>query len=143
MNYNWQTKTIRVATLNINGMTTPTRITMLEEFLQTWKINILLIQEVTQQVFHDLEGYNTQYIIRTTRRRTAMIARNGITMTNKKRLPSGRAIAARFRDLGLLNEYAPSGTARRQERETFYTSELPYTGVPGGMCQTSGGCSLC
>jgi exonuclease III len=110
---------VGVATLNINGMATPTRIKRLEDFLRSWEIDILFLQEVTQQVFHDFKGYNTQYNMGTTRRGAAIIARNGINSTNINRLPSGRAIAARFRELWTLNICAPSGTARRQERETF------------------------
>jgi exonuclease III len=117
--------TIRIPTLNINRMASVTRITMLAEFLRTWEIDILLAQEVTQPVLHKITGYITQYNIGTSRRGMAIVARDGINLANVIRLPSGRAIAARFRDLWLINIYAPTGTAWRQERETFYASELP------------------
>jgi exonuclease III len=38
---------MKLATLNINGMTDPTRIEMLESFLRHHEIDILLVQEVT------------------------------------------------------------------------------------------------
>ena len=117
---------IRIATLNINGMAALTRITMLAEFLRTWEIDILLVQEVTQPVLHGIAGYTTQYNIGTSRRGTAIVARDGITLTNVTRLPSGMAITVRFQDLWIINVYAPSGTARRQESEIFYASELPF-----------------
>jgi exonuclease III len=116
---------IRIATLNINGVASLARITMLAEFLRTWEIDILLAQEVTQAVLHETTGYTTQYNTETSRRGTAIVVRDGINLANVIRLPSGRAIAARFRDLWLISVCAPSGTARRQERETFYASELP------------------
>jgi hypothetical protein len=34
---------------------------MLGEFLRTWEIDILLVQEVRHHVLHDLKGYTTQY----------------------------------------------------------------------------------
>jgi len=55
-----------------------------------------------------------------------MVTRNEITITNIKRLPSGRGIAAEYRGIWLVNVYAPSVTAKRQERERFHNSELPY-----------------
>ena len=47
--------------------------------------------------------------------------------------PSGRAMAAKFREVCTINVYAPSGTAMKQERERFFNSELPYllTGETG------------
>ena len=78
---------IRIATLNINGMASLTRITMLAEFVRTWEIDILLAQEVTQPVLHEIIGYTTQYNIGTSRIGTAIVARDGINLTNVTRLP--------------------------------------------------------
>jgi exonuclease III len=59
-------------------------------------------------------------------RGTAILAKDGITLTNVTKLPSGRAIAAEYRGTLLINIYAPSGTAKRHEREYFFNNELPY-----------------
>jgi hypothetical protein len=40
-------------------------------------------------------------------------------------MPSGRAIAADVGPMRIVNIYAPSGTAKRTEREQFYNNELP------------------
>jgi exonuclease III len=42
-------------------------------------------------------------------------------------------MAAKFREVWIINVYAPSGTAMKQERESFFISELPYllTGETG------------
>jgi hypothetical protein len=77
-------------------------------------------------VLQDLRGYSTLYNIGTNSRGTAIIAREGITLVNLTRLPSGHAIAAKLKDCSIINVYAPSGTARRQDRETFYSCELPH-----------------
>lgn len=99
--------TIRIATLNINGVAALTRITMLADFIRTWEIAILIPQEVTQPVLHDFGGYTTHYNIGTSRRGTAIVAREGITLMNVTRLPSRRAISASFQDLWIINVYAP------------------------------------
>jgi exonuclease III len=57
---------------------------------------------------------------------TAIIMRNMIHLINIATLPSGRAIAADWTGLGLINIYGPSGTAARTEREQCYNTELPY-----------------
>jgi exonuclease III len=98
---------------------------MLENFLRAWEIDILLVQEVTKHVLHDLRGYSTMYNIGAYGRGTAIIAREGITQENLTRLPSGSAIEEKFKECWLINVYAPSGTTRRHERETFYSSDLP------------------
>ena len=54
------------------------------------------------------------------------MAKEGITLTNVTKLPSGRAIAAEYRGTLLINTYAPSGTAKRHEREYIFNIELPY-----------------
>jgi exonuclease III len=54
------------------------------------------------------------------------MTREGISLENVAMIPSCCAIAAKFREVWILNVYAPSGTARKQERERFFTSELPY-----------------
>jgi exonuclease III len=61
-----------------------------------------------------------------TGRGNALITRNEFTITNVKQLRSSRSIAAENKDIRMINIYAPSGTAKRQEIEHFYTSQLTY-----------------
>ena len=41
-----------------------------------------------------------------------------------RRLPSGRGIMAYYGHIGLLNIYAPSGSANRKEREDFFNTGI-------------------
>jgi exonuclease III len=127
--------TIKIATLNINGMTSPTRIAMLGVLLRRQEIDILLVQEVKYDVLNDFQGYTTQYNIGANRRSTAIVERDGINLENIIMSPSGRARAAKFREIWIINVHTPSGTAMKQERERFFNSELPYllTGETGHM----------
>jgi exonuclease III len=110
---------LKIATLNINGLTSPTRTAMLEAFLMRQDIDILLIQEDTQPVLNNLSGFRTHYNIGTCRRGTAIVVRDGILLENVTMLPSGRAIAVTVHNMCIINIYAPSGTAKKQERERF------------------------
>ena len=58
-------------------------------------------------------------------RGTAILPRHDFSLTNVTCLPTGRAIAADYNDLRLVNVYATAGTARRTDRERFFNSELP------------------
>ena len=109
-------------TLNMNGLASQTRLEMLEEFLRK--------QEKTLHSYRKLPNLNTlnryaAYINEGTERRgSTILAREGTTLTN--RLPSGRGIAAMYHGIWLVNIYAPSGAAGRNERQTFYNSDLTY-----------------
>ena len=58
-------------------------------------------------------------------RGTAILARHDLPLTKVTSLPTGRAIAADYNGIRLVNVYAPAGTAKRTDRERFFNSELP------------------
>jgi exonuclease III len=68
-------KQLRLATLNINGVTAPTRIGMLAEFVRKQDIDIMFVQEVIDLVLDNMWGYKAYTNLGTTRRGTAFIAR--------------------------------------------------------------------
>jgi len=107
---------IKIATLSIrvNGVASPTRISTLEALLRRQEIDILLLQEVTCHVLNDFQGYTIQYAIVANRRGTAILARDGINVENIFMSPSGRAVAAKLREIWIINVYAPSGFAMKQ-----------------------------
>jgi len=47
---------IKIATLNINGVTSPKRVAMLEAFLRLLERDIMLLKKVTQHALHDLRS---------------------------------------------------------------------------------------
>ena len=116
----------KIATLNINGMTTPPRITMLEDFLQKQEIDIIFLQEVTQPIFDDIRGFTAYTNIGTTGRGTAILTRDRIQLTNIVCRPTGRGRTVQFQNITIVNIYPPSGAERRRGREIFFSNELPY-----------------
>jgi exonuclease III len=68
-------ETYKIATLNVNGMSSGMRIKMLEDFLHKQEIDILLLQLVTQHDFDVNRGYNAYIKVGTQRRGTAMLTR--------------------------------------------------------------------
>jgi hypothetical protein len=111
---------------------------MLVEFIKVHEIDILLVQEVTKMI-QDIFGYEIHCTIGTTKSCVAIVAREGIRLENIIRLQSGRAIGAIFRDTWIINIYAPSGPAKRHEREHFYSTELAYLLTTEPQCTVMGG----
>ena len=59
-------------------------------------------------------------------RGTAILAKDGLALTNIQRLPSERGMYASFRGILLVNIYAPSGAEKRREREAFCNTEVVH-----------------
>ena len=83
------------------------------------------MQTVTYHVLSDFQGYTTQYNIGANRRGTAIVARDGINPENIILIPSGRAMAAKFREIWVINLYAPcilyiGQTCRSSTEYAFY-----------------------
>jgi exonuclease III len=99
---------------------------MPHDFLRNHDIEILFLQEVTHPYLSDLPEYVTHTNVRTSMRGTAFVTRIDLQVTNITKLPSGRRIAADCVGITLINIHATSGTAKRMERETFFTADLAY-----------------
>jgi hypothetical protein len=103
---------------------------MLQDFLWTQEIDIALLQAVTCSQLDSVRRYTQHINVGTEKRGTAILAKDGIMLTDIRCLPSGRGITARYNGISLINIYAPSGFERKQERESFYNTDLSYL-LPG------------
>ena len=116
--------TYRIITLNTNGIENQTRLHMLDEFIKWHDIDIALLQEVTDKEKLTCRGYHVTANVGTTGRGTAIIHKLHIQFQRIERIPSGRGIAAYLDDACIINIYAPSGTAKRTEREEFFNTDI-------------------
>jgi len=116
--------TIKIATLNINGIIARTRVGMLADFIPH-DLDINFAQEVTSTEVLNVHGYNTHLKLGASICGRAILERSTLHLT-KITLPSGRTKAADYKGIRLINVYATSGTARRADREQFHTTKLPY-----------------
>jgi len=96
---------------------------MLEEFLRKHDVDFALLQEVTSLNAISFKGYQTIDNIGTSGRGTAITAQEDLQMHRIMPLPSGRGLVPYY-NMCLLNIYAPSGSAYRAERKTFYNSAV-------------------
>jgi exonuclease III len=110
---------IKITSININGIRSPTRVGMLVDFLLKHDIDIALIQEIVDPESVCINGSLAHTNIGPDMRGTAIIARKDLHITQIDR------IAAEFHETRLINVYAPSGTSKRTKRECFFLTELP------------------
>ena len=82
------TRVYRVATLDINGITSATQLRMLEEFIHKYDIDISLLQEITHPDLSTLRNYNAHINQGKEGRGTTILTKAELTVTNTKRLPS-------------------------------------------------------
>jgi len=118
--------THKIATLNINGISSPLKMQMLNNFLLRHDIDIALLQEVTNNDFPPICGYAAFVNEGSDKRGTAILLKEGSSLSNVKRLPSGRGTARLFKDTWIMNIYAASGAEKRQERDAFFTHDLAH-----------------
>jgi exonuclease III len=109
----------RIATLNVNGITSRVKLAMLADVVTRQDMDILLLQEVATPNFIMPMGYSVYHNLGSTGSGTAIIIRSQLELRKMLRLPSGRGFAAELQGLWIVNIYAPSGAERRREREDF------------------------
>lgn len=118
------TYTYRIATLNINGLGSVNRGKMLDEFIRRHDIDIVMLQEVTNIESITIPGYQTIENIGTLGRGTAILHKENLQMHTIQKIPSGRGLAAYYKNICFINVYAPSGTSKRTEREEFFNIDI-------------------
>ena len=88
--------TIKIATLNIKGITARTRVGMLADFIRQHDFDIFFTQEVTSTEVLNVRGYNVHLNIGASIRGTAILAKSTLHLTNITTLPSGTSDSARL-----------------------------------------------
>ena len=85
-----------------------------------------MAQEVTKDGIQKIRGYTSYLNIGTTNRGTAFIVKEPLTLYDISQLPSGRGIIAKCQGVWFVNIYAPSGSARKKEREDFFNKDVAF-----------------
>ena len=112
---------------------------MLTAFIRAQDLDVILLQEVVTPDSIDVPGYSVYSNVGTNLRGTAIMARRNTHITHIEKLPSGRAMAVTCHGFRIINIYAPSGTAKKTERELFYNVELPVLLAPQRLPLLVGG----
>jgi hypothetical protein len=76
---------------------------MLQDFCKRNDLDIVLLEEVTRTDITCMTGRSVYIIVGTDRRGTAIMTKDGISLTGVERLPSGRGIAGWFQIIIIVN----------------------------------------
>ena len=117
---------IKIATLNIAGISDPTKRSALKLFLTDAKIDVACLQEVSFNSCPLLE--NDFKLIANTgpkKRGTAVLLRKDFHVHNVYFEPEGRLTSVDIGHVTFISIYAPSGIQSRQEREDFFKETIP------------------
>jgi exonuclease III len=116
--------TYKIATLNINGIATKTKMSMLANFLTKQDIDVALLQEVTHNDFTTTYGYTAMVNEGTEKRGTVILVKTGLQLQNIQRIPSGREIAANFKGIRITNIMHHQEQRGEQKESNFSTRTL-------------------
>jgi exonuclease III len=83
----------RIATLNINGIQSQTKMAMLADFVRKQDIDVILLQEMSTIIPVQFGGYVIHHNIGTSGRGTSILTRTQLELRGILRLPSGRGMA--------------------------------------------------
>jgi len=72
-------------------------------------------------------------------RGTAILAKEGQTLYNIKRIPSGSRISTMFKGLWIMNISAPSGAEKMKEREELFNIDVTHLIEPNNTEMTLAG----
>ena len=121
--------TTNILTLNISAISSSSNLQELSRLLNTEGVDIALLQEVSVPAFN-FYGYSEYVNVGPNRRGTALLWRSSLPLTDLATVPSGRAVAATFGDVRVVNVYAPTGNARRERNEFFAQDVTPLFAGP-------------
>lgn len=118
--------TYTIATLNVNGISNATKIDAVRTFVRLMELDIVFFQEVDGEHF-EMFGYDLIYNIDHCKRGTAMAIRSTIKYDSIEKSLDSRVIRIRVNEkIHFCNIYAPSGSNKRTERESFFAETVPY-----------------
>jgi exonuclease III len=118
--------TYKTSTLNINGLTAPTKVHMLGDFLRTQNINILCLQKVSTYAISNIANYTTHLNIGTEGKGKAIITKEIYRMTNIRRIPTGRGISGRINGITTISLHETVGADRNRELDCLYSQDISF-----------------
>lgn len=113
-------KSYNFVSININNITSQTKLDALTSFMRAHEIDVFFLQEVENDTIN-IPGYTMLYNIDNRRRGVAIGLKSTVEHVTVEKSLDGRLIVVRLRNgTTLCNIYAPTGSQNRQSRENFF-----------------------
>lgn len=119
------TVSYNIGTININNITNQTKIDMLQSFVRSAELDIVLLQEVENSNL-DIPGFDIVFNIDERKRGTAIAVKHPLNYDNVQRSLDSRLISIEVSGVTFMNVYAPAGAQNRASRENFFNSTVAH-----------------
>jgi len=126
---------IKIATLNINGITAPTRVGMLSDFITRHQLDILFVQGVTNPNTLNIRGYDTHRNIGTPMRETAILVKNAMSITIVHTWGDPKNWTGFGEHFLIVVECSPLGECSCTLHESVARADIAVEGCTGLCCQ--------
>lgn len=114
----------KIASININAISSTLKKNLLRDFVWNNEIDILFLQEVAFENFNFLPSHLAFVNISSDNKGTAILVRKNIDFFDVLMNPNGRITSIRIGGINFINIYAHSGSAFRKERDTLFTQDI-------------------
>lgn len=114
-----------LATININTITSESKLNALRTFIRTHDLDIVFLQEVENEQL-TIPGFNVVCNVDYARRGTAIAVKQHIKFSHVEKSLDGRLITMRIQSITLCCCYAHSGANHRTDREHLFNQTLAY-----------------
>ncbi len=119
---------IKIITLNINGLKSLIRQNYLSHFIKQYHPDILNLQETNINNINFIDSEYDAIInnnIENQKSGTIIIFKKSLELLSQEKSPDGRIIRAVFKNLTIINLYAPTQRDEAEKRNTFFINTLP------------------
>lgn len=117
-------KTLKVATVNLNGIVCRAKQSLVKDFVNFNDIDIVFFQEMNITSSSFLPNHEIILSYSSLSRSTAVAIRRNFSFTDLIVDPSGRIISLIINGINFINIYAQSGSQYKKERNDFFTESI-------------------
>ena len=115
---------IRIATVNLNGIVCKAKQSLVRDFVNLNDIDIVFFQEMSMTSTSFLPGHDVILSYTNSCRSTAVAIRKNFVYSDMLVDPSGRIISFIVNGVNFVNVYAQSGSQYKKERNDFFTESI-------------------
>lgn len=113
-----------ICTININSISCIAKKLLLRDFVFNTDIDIILLQEVAFENFGFLHSHTAIVNFNEDSIGTAILVRKGIDFSDVVMGSCGRITSVIIDNFNIINIYAASGSNRKKERDSLFSSEI-------------------
>lgn len=114
---------LKILSFNTCAISAADKMEAVRHLIDTSAPDVVCLQEVRAPHI-GAQGYQEIMNVGPAGRGTAVLVRDGLLVSEEKRLPSGRATALKVSDVTVVNVYAPAGSQGREERAKFFLEDM-------------------